>query len=120
MFLILGGGRSGAQERLEGKGRSLKMEEEETEKGGSPSIKLGLGIDGTSTEKPVKKHGKCVFTTAQLQDLQLQTLIFKYIAGGIHVPVNLVIPIWKSVASSFGSAHGGIYERYPSCKLSSF
>ncbi|PPR83539.1 hypothetical protein GOBAR_AA37171 [Gossypium barbadense] len=81
---------------------------------GSPSIKLELGIDGTTSEKPVKKHGKCVFTTAQLHDLQLQTLIFKYIAGGIQVPVNLVIPIWKSVASSFGSAHGGIYERYPS------
>ncbi|TYH99845.1 hypothetical protein ES332_A11G093900v1 [Gossypium tomentosum] len=109
-----GGGGSGAQERLEGKGRTVKMEEEETEKGGSPSIKLGLGSDGTTSEKPVKKHGKCVFTTAQLHDLQLQTLIFKYIAGGIQVPVNLVIPIWKSVASSFGSAHGGIYERYPS------
>ncbi|PPD85606.1 hypothetical protein GOBAR_DD17462 [Gossypium barbadense] len=83
-------------------------------KRGSPSIKLELGIDGTTSEKPVKKHGKCVFTTAQLHDLQLQTLIFKYIAGGIQVPVNLVIPIWKSVASSFGSARGCIYERYPS------
>ncbi|KAA3475344.1 growth-regulating factor 9-like [Gossypium australe] len=101
-----GGGGSGAQERLEGKRRTVNMEEEETEKGGSPSIKLGLGIDGTTPEKPVKKQGKCVFTTAQLHDLQLQTLIFKYIAGGIQVPVNLVIPIWKSVASSFGSAHG--------------
>ncbi|XVF33469.1 hypothetical protein REPUB_Repub17cG0171100 [Reevesia pubescens] len=92
------------------------MEEEEEKKEGSPSIMLGLGIDGNMSEKPVMKHGKCVLTAAQLHELQLQALIFKYMAGGIPVPVNLVIPIWKSVASSFGSAHGGgsIYEQYPS------
>ncbi|XWS77169.1 hypothetical protein CRYUN_Cryun01aG0238600 [Craigia yunnanensis] len=109
-----GGGESGTQKRSEEKGGMVKMKEEEKKKEGSPSIKLGLGIDGNTSEKPVMKHGKCVFTTAQLHELQLQTLIFKYIAGGIPVPVNLVMPIWKSFASSFGSAHGGIYGRYPS------
>ncbi|GMI66908.1 hypothetical protein HRI_000360100 [Hibiscus trionum] len=114
-----GGGGSGAHEWLKGKRGTVKMEEEEEEKEGSPSIKLGLGIaDGKTLGKSVKKHGKCVFTTAQLHELQLQTLIFKYIAGGIQVPVSLVIPIWKSAAasssSSVGSASGGVYQRYPS------
>ncbi|GMI98341.1 hypothetical protein HRI_003503400 [Hibiscus trionum] len=102
------GGGSGTQEWLEGKRGTVKMEEE---KGGSPSIKLGLGIDGKTSEKV--KPVKCVFTTTQLHELQLQMLILKYIAGGIQVPVSLVIPIWKSVASSVGSAHGGAYQRYP-------
>ncbi|XVF22684.1 hypothetical protein REPUB_Repub12eG0192200 [Reevesia pubescens] len=107
-----GGGGSGTQERSEEKERMVKMEEKEE---GLPSIKLGLGIDeGNMSEKPVMKHGKCVLTTAQLHELQLQALIFKYISGGIPVPVNLVMPIWKSIASSFGSFHGGIYEQYPS------
>lgn len=113
-----GGGGSGTRERSEERGGTVKMEEKEKRKEGSPSIRLGLGIDGNTTEKPVVKHGKCVFTTAQLHELQLQALIYKYIAGGIPVPLHLVIPIWKSVASS-GSAHGGIYDQYPSCKLSS-
>ncbi|KAK6239963.1 hypothetical protein QUC31_005432 [Theobroma cacao] len=108
-----GGGGSGTRERSEEKGGTVKMEEKEKRKEGSPSIRLGLGIDGNTTEKPVVKHGKCVFTTAQLHELQLQALIYKYIAGGIPVPLHLVIPIWKSVASS-GSAHGGIYDQYPS------
>ncbi|KAE8693798.1 Growth-regulating factor 10 [Hibiscus syriacus] len=86
------------------------MEEEE----GSPSIKLGLGIDRkTSKVTPVRKHGKCVFTTTQLHELRLQTLIFKYIAGGIQVPVSLVLSIWKSVAFSVG-----VYQRYPSFGVS--
>ncbi|KAK8474447.1 hypothetical protein V6N12_029993 [Hibiscus sabdariffa] len=110
------GGGSGPQEWLEGKRGTVKMEEDEEEKEGLPSIKLGLGIaDGRALEKSVKKHGKCVFTTAQLHELQLQTLIFKYIAAGIQVPVSLVLPIWKSVATaSVGSAHGGAYQRCPS------
>lgn len=42
------------------------------------------------------KHGKCVFTTAQLHELQLQVLIFNYIDSGIPVPNNLVLPFWKN------------------------
>ncbi|XVE73987.1 hypothetical protein DITRI_Ditri11bG0162700 [Diplodiscus trichospermus] len=110
-----GGGGSGTRKRSEEKGGgTVKMEDEEKKKEGSPSIELGLGIEGSTSAQPVRKHGKCVFTTAQLHELQLQALIFKYIAGGIPVPVNLVMPIWKSVASSFGPSQGGIYERYPS------
>ncbi|XVF73372.1 hypothetical protein PTKIN_Ptkin12aG0196600 [Pterospermum kingtungense] len=104
-----GGG--GAQKRSE---KKVKIEEEVEgeKKEGSPSIKLGLGIDGKTREKSVMKHGKCVFTTAQLYELQLQALVFKYIAGGVPVPNNLVLPIWKSVASSLGSAHGGVYPSF--------
>lgn len=117
MFFILGGGGSGTQERSEKKGGTVKMEVKEEKKEGLPSIRLGVGIDGNTPEKRVMKQGKCVLTTAQLHELQLQALIFKYIAGGSPVPVNLVMPIWKSVASSFGSAQCGIYQQYPSCKL---
>ncbi|WOL10007.1 hypothetical protein Cni_G18761 [Canna indica] len=65
---------------------------------------LGLGLGrGQGASKPV-------FTFMQLQELEHQALIFKYMAAGLPVPVHLVIPIWKSVAaSSFGSYH------YPSC-----
>ncbi|XVF79919.1 hypothetical protein PTKIN_Ptkin15bG0029200 [Pterospermum kingtungense] len=80
----------------------------------SPSIKLGLGIDGNTLEKRVMEQREGVLTTAQLHELQLQALIFKHIASGIPVPVNLVMPVRKSVASSFGSAHGRVYEQYPS------
>ncbi|CAL9094690.1 unnamed protein product [Musa textilis] len=65
---------------------------------------LGLGLGtGPGASKPV-------FTFMQLQELEHQALIYKYMAAGLPVPVHLVLPIWKSVAtSSFGAYH------YPSC-----
>lgn len=99
MFLILGcEGGSGTQKWSGEKGGAVPVKIEVGEKEeGSPSIKLGLGIDGKySWEKPVMKHGKCVFTTAQLHELQLQVLIFNYIDSGIPVPNNLVLPFWKN------------------------
>ncbi|XP_064934921.1 growth-regulating factor 12-like [Musa acuminata AAA Group] len=58
---------------------------------------LGLGLGrGVGASKPV-------FTFMQLQELEHQALIYKYMAAGLPVPVHLVLPIWKSVAaSSFG------------------
>ncbi|KAJ8467745.1 hypothetical protein OPV22_030297 [Ensete ventricosum] len=57
---------------------------------------LGLGLGRVGTSKPV-------FTFMQLQELEHQALIYKYMAAGLPVPVHLVLPIWKSVAaSSFG------------------
>ena len=60
------------------------------------------------------KQGKSGFTPAQLRELEQQSLISKYMVAGLPVPVHLVLPIWKSVASSFGSTDGGIYKQYPS------
>ena len=82
----------------------------------SPSIKLGLGIGVGSGQSTVIKQGKSGFTPAQLRELEQQSLISKYMVAGLPVPVHLVLPIWKSVASSFGSTDGGIYKQYPSCK----
>ncbi|RWV80284.1 hypothetical protein BHE74_00045875 [Ensete ventricosum] len=67
---------------------------------------LGLGLGtGPGASKPV-------FTYMQLQELEHQALIYKYMAAGLPVPGHLVLPIWKSVAaSSFGAYH------YPSCLI---
>ncbi|XP_043716011.1 growth-regulating factor 10-like isoform X2 [Telopea speciosissima] len=77
--------------------------------GGSPLIGLGLGLG------PGLKHGKSGFTFLQLQELEHQALIFKYMVAGVPVPFHLVLPIWKSVVSSFGGVNGGIYQHYPRC-----
>lgn len=82
----------------------------------SPSIKLGLGIGVGSGQSTVLKHEKSGFTPTQLQELEQQSLILKYMVSGLPVPVHLVVPIWKSVVSSLGSTDGGIYKQYPSCK----
>ncbi|XP_010276023.1 PREDICTED: growth-regulating factor 10 [Nelumbo nucifera] len=77
---------------------------------GSPSVGLGLGL-GLG---PGLSHGKSGFTFLQLQELEHQALIFKYMVAGVPVPVHLVLPIWKSVVSSYGGVNGGIYQHYPS------
>lgn len=63
------------------------------------------------------KDGKAELTPGQLIEFQQQSLIFEHIKAGLPVPVHLVIPIWKSVASSFGSDIGVIYKQYPTCKF---
>ncbi|KAJ0052564.1 hypothetical protein Pint_00277 [Pistacia integerrima] len=88
----------------EGGGGGPHKKEEE----GSESIKQ------LAEEKELMKGGKAELTPAQLIEFQQQSLIFKHMKAGLHVPVHLVIPIWKSVASSFGSDIGGIYKQYPS------
>lgn len=83
----------------------------ESSKGdGSPSIALELEL-GTGCSK--RSYG---FTIFQLQELQLQSLIFKYMEAGLPVPSQLVIPIWKSVASSVSGLSGDLHQLYPSCK----
>ncbi|XP_031498107.1 growth-regulating factor 10-like isoform X1 [Nymphaea colorata] len=55
-------------------------------------VGLGLGL-GPGT-------GQSAFTFLQLQELEHQALIFKYMVAGVPVPLHLVLPIWKSVVSS--------------------
>lgn len=81
-----------------------------------PWIKLGLGTaaDSATAQNPVTEHRKpVVLTPAQLHELQGQALIYKHLEAGLPVPLHLLIPIWKSVASCFGPS---IYKLYPSCK----
>ncbi|KAF2322537.1 hypothetical protein GH714_018423 [Hevea brasiliensis] len=62
----------------------------------------GIGDD----RGPVIKRWKSQLTAAQLAELQLQVMIYKYIAAGLPVPSALVLPTWNSVASSFGFVNG--------------
>ncbi|XP_022737995.1 growth-regulating factor 10-like isoform X2 [Durio zibethinus] len=66
---------------------------------GSPPIGLGLELGRGSGHRPTG------FTVFQLQELQLQSLIYKYIVAGLPVPHHLLLPIWKSVAGSLGNPY---------------
>lgn len=103
----------------------LNMERHGSSEGsttGSPPIALGLalGLDGSSDHRPTpipgcsKPYG---FTILQLHELQLQSLIYKYLESGFPVPYHLLLPIWKSVSSSLNSVNdSSLYQLYPSCK----
>ncbi|XP_020413420.1 growth-regulating factor 9 isoform X3 [Prunus persica] len=100
----------------------MTMEEE-----GGGKVKLGLGIgvdcygdDHNGTEEVVvgkkkKKYGGGGLTASQLHELEQQALIYKHFAANLPVPFHLVLPIWKSVAASFGSSNAAAINRqYPS------
>ncbi|XP_037493264.1 growth-regulating factor 9 isoform X2 [Jatropha curcas] len=76
-------------------------------------MKVGIGI-AVAHGPAIIRHGKPLLTAAQLDELQRQVAIYRYIAAGLIVPSALVLPIWKSVAASSGFANGGIYRPYPS------
>ncbi|KAH8513537.1 hypothetical protein H0E87_006706 [Populus deltoides] len=83
---------------------------------GSPPIGLGLELGrGGSSQRPIisckKPYG---FTVLQLQELQLQSLIYTYIQARFPVPYHLVLPIWRSVATSLGGLSSRLYQLYPS------
>ncbi|XP_078154550.1 growth-regulating factor 10-like [Carex rostrata] len=72
------------------------------------SLGLGLGLDNglANGNRNANAGSKSAFTFMQLQELEHQALIYKYMSAGVPVPVHLVLPIWKSVAaSSFGPHH---------------
>lgn len=108
-FLFLGTGlRDGWN--MEGNGRSGRSR--------SPPIGLGaeLGLGGSSQRSRTGCNIIYGFTILQLQELQLQSLIYKYIQVKFPVPYHLVLPVWKSVATSLGALSSGLYQLYPSCK----
>nr|CAD1818895.1 unnamed protein product [Ananas comosus var. bracteatus] len=47
-----------------------------------------------------RNRRRASFTVGQLQEMERQALIYKYMATGVAVPIHLILPIWKSVASS--------------------
>ncbi|XVF13253.1 hypothetical protein REPUB_Repub08aG0192800 [Reevesia pubescens] len=80
---------------------------------GSPPIGLGLELGrGDGHDRSTGGFKKCGFTVFQLQELQLQSLIYKYMEAGLSVPHHLLLPIWKSVAASLGGLHGNPYQLY--------
>lgn len=119
VYLTLGGG--GGPQKSYDKPWTVVMERGKESPGkeeSSPSIVGGLGIGASSGVKSVIKEEKSGFTHAQLQELEVQSLIQKHLSAGIPVPYHLVLPIWKSVATTFGTSQGGnIYKQYPSCKF---
>ncbi|XVF10722.1 hypothetical protein REPUB_Repub07fG0207000 [Reevesia pubescens] len=76
---------------------------------GSPPIGLGLELGRGSGHRPTGG-----FTMFQLQELQLQSLIYKYMEAGLPIPQHLLLPIWKSVTGSLGNLHGNPYQLYSS------
>ncbi|CAN1174506.1 Growth-regulating factor 4 [Linum perenne] len=71
----------------------------------SPSIELGLGlaIGGRDDDKQDKNQQsgtpncKLLFTESQLQELELQCIIYRYIRAGVRVPPSLLVPICRSL-----------------------
>ncbi|XP_055815017.1 growth-regulating factor 9-like [Solanum dulcamara] len=96
-----------------GKGKEDEIKKKEWSP--PPCIELSLGYGSSShvveEEENHTKSSNSVFTAAQFQELQLQTVIFKYIVSGLPVPFHLFFIIWNSVSSSLGE--GGIYKLYP-------
>ncbi|KDP25564.1 hypothetical protein JCGZ_20720 [Jatropha curcas] len=88
---------------------------------GSPTVCLGLALghgSGSTDNRtiPALSTAPNGFTILQLQELQLQSLIYKYIEAGFPVPYNLVLPIWKSVSSPLNSS---LHQLYPTLMVGS-
>ncbi|XP_038902296.1 growth-regulating factor 9 [Benincasa hispida] len=85
-----------------------------------PSINLGLQIGtnsaGSRNERTsiARRSREPILTAGQLQELEQQVLIYKYLAAGLRVPTHLLVPIWKSAARILDSNVSGVYERYSS------
>ncbi|KAG8059881.1 hypothetical protein GUJ93_ZPchr0002g26021 [Zizania palustris] len=80
----------------------------------TPPVGLGLGLGLSCDERDVEalpaeaQKATAALTFMQQQELEHQVLIYRYFAAGAPVPVHLVLPVWNSVASSFGP------HRFPS------
>ncbi|KAJ6837964.1 growth-regulating factor 10-like [Iris pallida] len=65
-------------------------------------VVLGLGLGGAAEPSSAAKPS---FTFMQRQELHHHLRIFDYIVRRAPVPLDLVLPIWRSVAASFGPHH---------------
>lgn len=73
------------------------------------SSQNGLGLSLGLNRGSGRWHGcskSSGFTFLQLRELEHQALIYNYIEAGIPVPFHLILPVWKSVASSFTGLNG--------------
>lgn len=94
------------------KNSSWSVQEEEA----APVLGLNLELGCGNSDQKLDCIKYCGFTFLQLQELQLQALIYKYMEAGLPVPHPLLLPIWKSFATSLGILNGGVLSDYPSCK----
>ncbi|GAA0152893.1 hypothetical protein LIER_11258 [Lithospermum erythrorhizon] len=62
-------------------------------------LNLELGGDYYHSSTSTSWSG---FTLLQLQELELQNHIYKYMEAGLPIPYQLIFPIWKSVINSLG------------------
>jgi len=60
-------------------------------------LRLELGCSSSSS----RASSSSGFSFLQLQELEHQALIYAYMEAGLSVPHHLLLPIWKSVATSF-------------------
>ncbi|CAI0414095.1 unnamed protein product [Linum tenue] len=95
-----------------------------------PSVGLGLGLttgggagDDRQQQGEEEAVGKSMvhgFTLPQLQELQLQSVIYRYIEAGARVPPSLLVPIWRSLAAvplhRRHHHHPTLHHLFPSCK----
>ncbi|KAA8522313.1 hypothetical protein F0562_012986 [Nyssa sinensis] len=79
------------------------------------AIDLGLELGSGYSHQQIGRQRKSGFTFLQLQELEHQALIYKYIEAGLPVPHHLIVPIWTSVATSFNALNGGMHHLYPNC-----
>lgn len=89
----------------------MKTNESTAENGSAPvglNLELGHGSD--------HRTKSCGFTVLQLQELQLQALVYKYMEAALPVPYHLLLPLWKSVASSLGGLNDAVPSGHTSCK----
>ena len=86
---------------------------------------LGLGVGGSRSDSSESDDAEAApatttvvvtpaqrpsaLTFMQRQELEQQVLIYRYIVASAPVPVNLVLPIWNSVAASSPAP-----QRFPS------
>uniref|UniRef100_A0ACD5V2H5 Uncharacterized protein n=1 Tax=Avena sativa TaxID=4498 RepID=A0ACD5V2H5_AVESA len=80
---------------------------------------LGLGVGGSRSDSSGSDASEASATTAvtrpspltfmQRQELEHQVLIYRYFVASAPVPVNLVLPIWNSVAAASPAP-----QRFPS------
>ncbi|KAF3448444.1 hypothetical protein FNV43_RR09157 [Rhamnella rubrinervis] len=92
------------------KNGSWSVQEEEA----APVLGLNLELGRGHSDQKLDGIKCCGFTFLQLQELQLQALIYKYMEAGFPVPYHLLLPIWKSFAASLGILNGGVLSDYPS------
>ncbi|CAM0903266.1 unnamed protein product [Alopecurus aequalis] len=75
--------------------------------GGSRSDSSGSDAEASATTVVTRRPSALTFM--QRQELEQQVLIYRYFLARAPVPVNLVLPIWNSVA-----AYSSVPQRFPS------
>lgn len=89
-------------------------------KGPRTCVNIGYEEEKRSSTAGLGLGQRCCgsFTFLQLQELQHQMLIYKYMETGLPVPYHLLIPICKSLATSFPALKGMLTSLFFPSELS--